>query len=59
VKTEATSAFEQPRRRLILQVERFKELTPAQLGEVHGGVSAGCQDKPCNTSSSDCIRDED
>lgn len=47
------------KRRLMLKVERFKELTPAELSEVHGAATLNCNAGGCSTSGSNCIRDDD
>jgi hypothetical protein len=46
------------KRQLILKVERFKELTPAELSDVHGANTLNCN-VGCSTSGSNCIRDDD
>jgi len=55
---EKNDGTEAQKRRLVLKVERFKELTPAELSEVHGANTLNCN-VGCSTSGDNCIKDDD
>ena len=57
---DKTDKADTQKRRLVLKIERFKELTPAELGKVHGANSLNCNAAGCKTDSSiECVRDND